>query len=68
MPKLEDVFDKWMNQCLDNPSSTNGDLVRHANVSVELLQHLATFVWREARGEMTSAEFNLKKLDYQNQG
>lgn len=62
MPQLKETFNKWLNESNDG-TLTIRDLVEHDGIDVELLEHLATFIWREARGYMTSAEFKLQKLD-----
>lgn len=45
-PELEKAFEEWMNQGPSAP--TNGDLVRHDGIDVELLHHLAEFIWDKA--------------------
>lgn len=63
MPQLKETLNKWLNESNDGSPLTIRDLVEHDEIDIELLEHLATFVWREARGCMTSAEFKLQKLD-----
>lgn len=45
-PDLKNAFDEWMSQ---GPEPTNGDVVRHHKVDLELLHHLAEFIWNKAR-------------------
>lgn len=63
MPQLKESFNKWLNEHNDGSPLTVRDLVEHDEIDINLLEHLATYVWREARGYMTSAEFRLQKLD-----
>ena len=62
MPQLKETFNNWLNASNDG-TLTIRDLLVHDKIDVELLEHLATFVWTEARGIMTSAEFKLQKLE-----
>jgi hypothetical protein len=52
MPELKKAFDAWMTQGSFEPP-TNADLIEHGGVDLELLHHLATFVWIYAGGEFT---------------
>jgi hypothetical protein len=63
MPQLKETFNKWLSESNDGGPLTIRDLVSHDEIDIELLEHLATFVWREARGYMPTAEFKLQKLD-----
>ena len=62
--KVREVFAAWMNQGSDSPP-TNGDLVRHDKIDIELLEHLANYIWQDAcasrDAELTEAN---KRGDY----
>ena len=49
MPELKKAFDAWMTQGSHEPP-TNADLIAHDGVDIELLHHLATFIWVQAGG------------------
>lgn len=46
-PELQVVFDNWMDQGSDAPP-TNGDIVRYDKIDIDLLHHLASYVWEKA--------------------
>lgn len=45
---LKEAFTEWWNQGSDSPP-TNGDIVKYDKIDVDLLQHLAAFIWYRAQ-------------------
>ena len=45
---LKEAFTEWWNQGSDTPP-TNGDIVKYDKIDVDLLQHLASFIWNRAQ-------------------
>ena len=45
---LKEAFTAWWNQGSDSPP-TNGDIVKYDKIDVDLLQHLAAFIWNRAQ-------------------
>lgn len=45
---LKEAFTEWWNQGSDSPP-TNGDIVKYDKIDVDLLQHLAAFIWHHAQ-------------------
>ena len=45
---LKEAFTEWRNQGSDSPP-TNGDIVKYDKIDVDLLQHLAAFIWHRAQ-------------------
>lgn len=45
---LKEAFTEWWNQGSDSPP-TNGDIVKYDKIDVDLLQHLAAFIWHRAQ-------------------
>lgn len=45
---LKEAFTEWWNQGSDSPP-TNGDIVKYDKIDVDLLQHLAVFIWHRAQ-------------------
>ena len=44
---LEEAFAEWLDQGPSAP--TNRDIVVHDKVDIELLEHLASFIWYKAK-------------------
>lgn len=61
-PQLKEAFNKWLAINNDGMPLTIRELVEHDEIDIELLEHLATFIWREAHGYTTTAEFKPQTL------
>jgi hypothetical protein len=45
---LKEAFTEWWNQGCEAPPS-NGEIVMYDKIDTEILQHLATFIWKRAQ-------------------